>query len=368
MSEIPESDRLEGCLHPRQTPVLLGQDPAQKRMLDIVRSGKMAHAWLLTGPEGVGKATFAYHLSRFLFKHPRADDIPANADTLHVSPDDRIFHQVAALGATDLMVLRPGFDDRRKRLRSEITVNEVRQVNRFFNHTAGSGGWRICIIDNADQMNVSAANAVLKILEEPPGQTLFLLISHTPNRLLPTIRSRCSTLVLDRLAETDIARIIDAQQNESLAIPTADRDILIRLAAGSAGRALMLAAGGGAAIYRDIQAIMSTLPRLDLAAGHALADRLGRHGADRQFDLFFSLLMDQIAAMLRGQITGQSNRHSGDEEQMGAPPMTPSASRRWSGTWQKIMASRREAKTLNLNRKQLVLSTLFLLEETASAR
>ncbi len=368
MSDIPESDRLEGCLHPRETPVLLGQDQAQKHMLDIMRSGKMAHAWLLTGPEGVGKATFAYHLSRFLFKHPRPGDIPADAHTLHVSPGDRIFHQVAALGAIDLMVLRPGFDDKRKRWRTEITVDEVRRVNSFFSHTAGSGGWRICIIDSADRMNVPAANAVLKILEEPPHQTLFLLISHTPNRLLPTIRSRCSTLALDRLTEEDIARIITAQQDGSMMIPAADRDILIRLAAGSAGRALMLAAGGGATIYRDIQTIMSTLPRLDLAASHALADRLGRHGAERQFDLFFSLLMDQIAAMLRGQITGARTHSGHDEKQKAAPLVSPAASRRWSGTWQKIMVSHREAKTLNLNRKQLVLSTLFLLEETARAR
>jgi len=195
-------DGAENELSPAANPWLIGHMRAEQRILETLRSGRMHHAWLLSGPVGIGKATLAYRFARFMLAHP--DSVPEHADSLHVDEEHPVFRMVAAGSHPDLVTCRRMPDPRTGRLRAMIGVDEARTVSRFLTHTAAEGGWRVAVIDAADDMNAAAANAILKILEEPPARCLFLLVSHSPGRLLPTIRSRCIHLPLRPLSVAQV--------------------------------------------------------------------------------------------------------------------------------------------------------------------
>ncbi len=178
--------------HPRDTFALFGQAQAERALLHEYRSGRIAHAWLIGGPAGIGKATLAYRMARFALAHPdpKADAVQ-RATSLAVPPDSPVARRVAGRAHPDLLVLEREPDDKGK-MRTVITVDQVRRTVGFFGSTAGEGGWRVCIVDSADELKYpEGSNALLKMLEEPPPRALFLVVSHAPGRLLPTIRSRC---------------------------------------------------------------------------------------------------------------------------------------------------------------------------------
>ncbi|MCH8238393.1 MAG: DNA polymerase III subunit delta', partial [Proteobacteria bacterium] len=234
-------------LHPKENPDLRGHEEAEKILLDGFHGGRLAHAWLISGPRGIGKATLAYRFARFVLGGGGAGGLFGDASqSLEMDPQDPIFRRIAAGGHGDLMVVEKSYDPKRKRIRDEIVVGDVRAVAPFMRLTTAEGGWRVVVVDCADEMNQNAANALLKILEEPPDNALLLLVSHSPSRLLPTIRSRCRTLALQPLAEDRVADLLSAHRPE---LAPADVASLARLAEGSPGRALRLADAGGLALY-----------------------------------------------------------------------------------------------------------------------
>ncbi|MBV8849589.1 MAG: DNA polymerase III subunit delta', partial [Methylobacteriaceae bacterium] len=193
---LPEADRLENAPHPRETMGFVGHKAAERAVLDTYRAGRMPHAWIIGGPEGIGKATLAWRVARFLLANPDPQNVVVQrAEALDVDPASPAARQIAALSSPDIAVLRRQWNDKVKKLYTEIRVDEVRAAMRIFQHAAGGGGWRIAIIDSADELNRNAANALLKMIEEPPPRSLFLLIAHRPGRILPTIRSRCRLLM-----------------------------------------------------------------------------------------------------------------------------------------------------------------------------
>ena len=201
--------------HPRETLTLHGHVEAENAFLDAYRGSRMPHAWLIGGPRGIGKATLAYRMARFVFAHPtppatqntaqNAPGVAQNAAGLALSPDHPVVRRVAAQGHPDLLALER-VEDEKGKVPMFIPVDMVRRTIGFFGSTAGEGGWRVCIVDSADELNAAGANALLKILEEPPARSLLLVVSHAPGRLLPTIRSRCRRLMLRPLAADDVAR------------------------------------------------------------------------------------------------------------------------------------------------------------------
>jgi DNA polymerase-3 subunit delta' len=235
MTEPVEPDRLPGAPHPRETAALFGQAEAEARFLDAAATGRLHHAWALTGPKGVGKATLAWRIARHLI---------AGGDTLDMAPDHPVFRQVAALGCPQLFLCRRPWDDKGERLRTAITVDEVRALKAFFQLSAAEGGRRVAIVDAADELNTAAANALLKILEEPPQGAVLLLVSHRPAALLPTLRSRCRELRCRPLAPEPLAQAIAAA---GAAPDPADAAALAALAGGSVGAAFELVAGAGRA-------------------------------------------------------------------------------------------------------------------------
>ena len=273
----------EGAMRPRPetTARLIGHGAAERALLAALGGGRMPHAWLLTGPEGVGKATLAFRAARFMLAH--GDDVPPDADTLQVPEEHPVFGRVAAGSHPDLFVLRRSVAPGTKRLRQEIVVEDARRLGHFLSLTASADdGWRVVIVDVADEMNRSTANAILKILEEPPAKVVFFLASHAPGGLLPTIRSRCRRLALRPLCDDDAARALAWLAPER---PAEEREKAARLADGSPGLALKLLESKAAEWFSRCVAA-----RGDAAALHAIARAAAGAGQRADFDLFMRLL------------------------------------------------------------------------------
>lgn len=365
MSDILEADRQGDFPHPREVATLVGQTAAERTLFDAFMSGRMHHAWLLTGPKGIGKATLAYRAARFALTYQTPERAQAmGAHDLGVAADDPVFRQIAGRGHPDLAVLHRPYDDKSKRLKTVIPVEEVRRATGMFSKSAGAGGWRVCIVDTADEMNPNAANALLKILEEPPARGLFLVISHQPGRLLATIRSRCRTLTLGALGEADIMDVLAANQ----AVPDADEARAIALLAeGSAGRALEIAAGGGLELYRELAGLLQGLPRLDVPAVHTLAGKVTRRGAEQAYASLMELMSDWLVRLIR---TGAGREAAddivaGEGEAMRRLAAAASLDR-WVEVWEKISQSAARAEALNMDRKLVILNAFSMLEGAAA--
>ena len=363
--EIPESDVLEGFPHPRDRTDLVGHDGAEQQFLQACRQGRLHHAWILGGPRGIGKATLAYRMARFALRHGNA--IPGHADSLEVDPGDPVARRVSALGHADLLVLRRPWDSRTRKFRTTLPVDEVRRTNRFFGHTSGEGGWRICIVDSVDEMNANAANALLKILEEPPERALFLLISHLPGRLLPTIRSRCGRIDLAPLAPDDAVSVMDGLLGDDAGISPEDIRMAALVARGSVGEGLRLIRSGGLDLYRQLVGLMASLPDPNLKALHGLADRLSPIAAIGDYTMFMQMLTDWLAAMVRCVATSRFDLADPREEDIVRRLAKPGDLDRWAAIWDEISRSLARANALNLDRKQTLLTVFFRLAEVARA-
>lgn len=361
-SDPPEADRLGNLPHPRERTDLFGHEAAEAVVLEAFRSGRLPHAWILAGPRGIGKATLAYRFTRVVLKHGAGPgtDIPASLD---IPERDPVFGRVSSLGHSNLLVLRRPWDPDKKRLKAVLTVDEVRRTAAFYGKSAGEGGWRVCILDSADDLNANAANALLKVLEEPPPKSLFLIVCHAPGRLLPTIRSRSRFLALRPVGDEVVARLLGEHFPD---LPHADRQVLVRLAEGSPGRALALAEGGGLDLYRAMMGLIGPLPRLDIPAVHALGDRLARDG-EGAHRLFLEMLAAWLARMVRNAATGHCEAEfvPGEGETMRRIAGQGGLDR-WIELWEKVNSSLAEAEGLNLDRKQVVLNAFGSLQAAAS--
>ncbi|MGA7676463.1 MAG: DNA polymerase III subunit delta' [Rhizomicrobium sp.] len=309
--EIVEIDRIEGVDHPRQTTSLIGQDRALAIVSRALRSARPPQAWLICGPPGVGKATLAYRIARYLLAYGASDQGPAD---LSVPANDPTSLQVAAGSHPGLLVLKRGVDPETGKLMNVLSVSEVRRLSGFFGMTSGAGGWRVAVVDTADDMNDAAANALLKLLEEPPSRAMLLVLSNTPGRLLPTIRSRCQRLNLRPLNEPDLEaelkRLLPEQNAE-------ERAALARLACGSLGAALKLAGGDGLMLAKEADRLIDQAAQPDIPALFALAEKLSRitDGLDMLGAFLTQALAERIRARaLRGQ--PHLNRWVGALEQL----------------------------------------------------
>jgi DNA polymerase-3 subunit delta' len=350
---------------PRRNPDLVGHDAAERALLEAYRSERLAHAWLIAGAKGIGKATLAFRFARFVLAGGgEADLFGAGAQGLGVDDDSALFRRIASGGHADLMTIAPGVDPESGRRSAEIVVGDVRQVGSFLHMTPAEGGWRVVVVDSADEMNRNAANALLKVLEEPPAQALLLLVSHNPGRVPATIRSRCRRLALRPLDDDEVEAVLRRLCPD---LGAAEAAALTHLAEGSPGRALGLAAEGGLELYREMVALISSLPTLDAAALHQLGDRLARPGAEARFHTVTGLLAWWLARMIRLGAEGQGEAREKDEiapgEAAAIARLLASASLdRWVDVWEKMSRLFGRADSLSLDRKQVVLNAFFALE------
>lgn len=327
--------------HPREAVALFGHGDAEQELLHAYRSGRMPHAWLIGGPAGIGKATLAYRMARFVLAHPdpAAEAVQA-APSLAVAPDHPVARRIAAQAHSDVLALERTIGDNGK-LRTEIAVADVRRTIGFFGSTAGEGGWRVCIVDSIDELNRFGTNALLKILEEPPARSLLLLVSHVPGQTLPTIRSRCRRLLLRPLQLEDAARAAAAV----LGIDPADRDLrrAAALADGSVARALALFDGATLALHDSVAALLARLPEIDPRALHVLGDSLGRAN-EGAFETFVAAVREWLSTRLAYEQDKARLAHV-------------------ATAWEKFNQAAADVAVFNLERKPLVFSTFRLLAE-----
>ena len=363
MDDLPESDRLFDLLHPREQSELIGHQAAEQQLLKSYMSGKAHHAWILGGTRGIGKATLAYRFARFVLKHPAPERLTPPPGTLFVDSEDPVFRRVASSGHSDIFVARRNYDPKTKRLRSEISAETIRRTSQFFARTAGEGGWRICIVDAVDDMNKTAANALLKVLEEPPPRALFVLIAHAPGRVLPTIRSRCIGLHMNGLSPEDLATVLRMNSGEGELTGLQE---LATLSLGSPGRALELLRGKGWSNFQDFAKLIASAPDTDYRACAAFAERLGARGAEAEFRLFFELLSDWLAASIRRRAVAPDSSTTLSAAQWSDRAMPRHRLGDWSNAWQQITHSIARTNALNLDRKQTVMQAIRTIEEVAA--
>lgn len=332
-------------MSPRETTSLFGHAEAEKALLAAYKTGRIAHAWLIGGPPGIGKATLAYRLARFVLANPDPYSLEVQkASSLNVDPAHPVARRMAAQAQGDLLVLERVVNEQTGKLYTVIRVDDVRRTVSFFGSTAGEGGWRIAIVDAVDDLQREGANALLKVLEEPPQRSLILLVSNAPGRELPTIRSRCRRLLLRPLEDEDVARAL--AEATGRAPQDAEIQQAVAAAEGSVGRALGLLEGQALALRQRVLDLLVQLPDVDPRALHALGDAMG--GADpKVLDAFMDLINGWLSARL-GEMGHEKARMV-----------------RVAETWQRVNRAAHEVETYNLERKPLVFAVFGALAEAA---
>lgn len=334
-----ESDE-DGIAHPRQTTELFGHAAAERTLLDAYRPGRIPHAWLIGGSPGIGKATLAFRMARFVLAHPDpASPAVQTATTLAVPANQAAAGLIAAQSHPDLLVLERTLSDTGK-LRTVIRVDDARKVASFLAATAGLGGWRVVIVDAVDDLNAESANALLKGLEEPPARTLFLLVSHAPGSVLPTIRSRCHRLLLRALAPDELTRALAAATGEE------PDPAVVAASEGSVSRALSLSDGPAFKLRKQAEALLARLPALDMRELHNLADSLAMVDS-RVFEIVMDAVNDWLSALLSKRLADTAR------------------AARVADIWSELNAATRAADIYNLDRKPLIFRTFGRLADAA---
>lgn len=340
-------DSIDGVPAPSANDFLTGHDENAEFLVQTYQSGRMHHALLLEGEQGIGKASFAFHLAGHILRYPQASNAPLTL----AKPDFNLplYRQIAGgMHPAVLHVGRP-FDQKTSKFRTVITVDEIRKVTHFLTRTASDDGWRIVIIDPADDMNRNAANALLKTLEEPPKKALFILISHSAGRLLPTIRSRCQAVRFKTLDDHAMNAALQ-HLGTNVGLDTSDADYMQSLLArsnGSVRKALLMVANGGIEISDAADVILSQ-PVADIPKMQNLAQILNGRDAETQYQLFMEHMLNTIA------LNAVKSAESGLLGEADA----------WSRYWHKVSDEATQTLTYNLDRKQAV---MILLEKTHRA-
>jgi DNA polymerase-3 subunit delta' len=340
-----ESDAFAGAPHPRLATRLIGHAAAEAEMLSAYREGRLAHAWLIGGREGIGKATLAWRFARFVLANPDPN-APAvrKATSLAVAPDHPAARQLAALSHPDFALLRRGWNAKSKAFFTEIGVGDLRSGLQLFHMSAAFGGWRVAIVDCAEDLNRSGANSLLKIIEEPPPRSLILIVSHRPGQVLATIRSRCRRLILERLSPAEICEVVDGLGAPWDASDAQTREAAAARADGSVLETLRRLDPEAEGVGAMIDAAIAQLPQPDPRAIHKLAEAVSGRTAGDAFEALTVAIYDWLAA--RGRASA-----------------SPAASEAATTLWDKVRAATRETEALNLDRR---LHVLAVFEEIAA--
>lgn len=348
--DTPEAERMTGIPHPREMLDLVGQETAERAFLDAYLAGTLHHAFLLTGPQGIGKATFAYRAARFLLAESEREAEPAgmfgteSPRDLSVAAHSRTAQLVAGRAHPDLGVIRRAYDAKTKKFRSEISVDDVRDTLALFEKTAAFGGWRVIIVDAADDLNANSANALLKTLEEPPRRAVFLLVAHRPETLLPTIRSRCQTLRFAPLGTPAMTQLLATFGGEG-------DGALIRRAEGSIRQALRLRDPATAQAIDTLDTALARLPQRDIGAIDRIAERLRGTEGQTALEDVLSAVERWLHAQMRARLA-DGPRH--------AEP--------FASAWAEISTRASRMQALNLDPRAFVITVFEDLAKLVSLR
>ncbi|HEU5048075.1 MAG TPA: DNA polymerase III subunit delta' [Rickettsiales bacterium] len=337
------------ALHPKYGDHVIGHKAQEQQLLGLIHAKRLPHALLITGQKGIGKATLAYRLAKFLLAYREdaggglfGDALPP-PESLHIAPDHPTARRVMSGSHPDLLVLEG----------DDIKIDQIRRVPEFLSYTPAESEWRVVIIDSAEAMNRNSANALLKTLEEPPSQAVILLISHNPGALLPTIRSRCRVL---RISALDAQGFADVMRRSAPQIDEGNYGKWALLSGTSPGVALELVQGRADELYEEVVRLLSGADTLKL---HAFAERFARKDAEAEWQILKRLVLWLIVRMaaLDNGLAGEV--FSGEREALeGLRASKPGYF--WTEMWERAGNLFGETEHLYLDRKQAVI-TLFRL-------
>lgn len=335
---------------PRNNLFLTGHEEAEQLFLNAWKAGVLHHSWLIAGPEGIGKATFAYRIARFLLSAEESRRM--DYKSLNVAENNPVYRLVANDSHPDLKSIERDFieSDKKKIIKairdgealdeeqlqdlkksSVIKVDEVRTINEFLSKKSFDGNWRIVIVDSVDDLNTAGANAVLKVLEEPPEKSLLLLISHNPNQLLPTIKSRCAKINLQPLAETAVASLLRRYAPE---LSEAAVSGIAKISSGSIGQALNYARNDGLSLYQNLEKVFYAGKNFDLEKALILSDNAA--GDEMVWNLTERLVLKFLSDYAKG---GENIRLIGE-------------------AWEKCLKIFHETEALNMDKRQAMLNII----------
>lgn len=384
--DLPEADARPPAPHPRHTVELFGQEAAEAEFAAAWTGGHRHHAWLITGRQGIGKATLAWKIARYLRTRDAGERdgahgsepglfgaAPGTGGAASAEPSGRlaipaghpVLSRLEALADPGLALIRRPWDDKAKRLRAEIGVDDIRRLTRFLGLSAADGGTRVVIIDAADEMNRNAANALLKMLEEPPDNTVLLLVAHQPSRLLPTIRSRCRVLRCQPLSAEDLSRALVAAGLD----PQGRETALAELAAGSVGAAVGLLAGDGIALYERLVALIARAPGLDRARAAALADSCAGPANATAFEDAISLTRMLLCRLARNGAGAPPVQEAapGEAAVLARLSPDPARARLWAEAAATLPARAERGRAVNLDAAGIILDMWLRIDRTAEA-
>jgi DNA polymerase-3 subunit delta' len=349
--DSPVADAIEGIPVPAESSQLIGHEANVLEFLAHYKTGKLHHAHFLTGPKGIGKSTFAMHMARHILSNPESKSAPDELRPQDLS--NPVDAQIASRAHPNLLHLQRPWDTSTKKFKTKLTVDEVRRTVPFFGNSRGDSGWRVAIVDSIDDMNANAANALLKVLEEPPERTVFFVLAHSVAKVLPTIRSRCQHTPMKPLSADQLVgalKYLDVAQETS----TNDQELLAKLSCGSVRDAITLSNEGGLELYRSFEMICKNLSNPDFGTIHSLAEKVASRAAggnDR-----YKILLDFAERYMEARATGKT----GDVKSV-------SMLARWAEVWEKTRNSVRAADAYNLDRKQVILNLFQDMGEVARA-
>ena len=339
---LPEPDCIPGCLHPRRTYNLVGHRDAEKLFIKSLDSGRMHHGWLVTGVPGIGKATLAYRMIRYALGGK-----PLLPNSLDVPKTDIVSQKLESLGHGNFKLIRIPYDYKTKKLRTEIPVNSIRELSDFFRSTAAEdNALRVCLIDSADNLNLNSQNALLKLLEEPPARSLVILLSASPGRLLPTIRSRCIGLSLKSISDKEIESWLSSRVNASQSVI----DNVVSLSRGAPGKAISLYNNFDRVIKplgRYLKGLSNANSSLDFNLINDLA--LIKNRSARK--LFWEALQDTLHSQAIHSCTG-------DWKGAFEPIKIIKTSEEWQLLWRKTVEMQQLETKLNMDKKTALVDIL----------
>jgi DNA polymerase-3 subunit delta' len=329
-------------LSARENPRLFGHSSAEAEIVQAMRRGRLHHAWLITGAEGVGKATLAFRFARAL--------LAGQSGSLEMPAESPVFRRVAAATHADLLTVEREWDEKKKRMKKSIAAETARGIPAFLHLTPAEGGWRVVIVDGAEDLNPHSANALLKVLEEPPARAVLILVCSAAGRLLPTIRSRCRHLALAPLAEAAMLQTLALALPE---MPAGDRAALAEIAEGSPGRALALAEEGGLKLAGMVREVLQAGPDISLTRAYEMSDSLRDQAP---FETFMGLLHRGIATAVSAYLRGTADRKQLALVESKSPAM-------WAETAQRLAQLTFETERSNMDRRQALIAGMAMLKE-----
>jgi DNA polymerase-3 subunit delta' len=304
---------------------LHGHEEAIRQVMEAYASGRMHHAWLLAGAEGIGKSALAYRIATYVLSG-------GTSGIANPNPNHPAAKLVIADAHPDLLLIRRTENDSGE-LRKGIVVEDVLKIAEFLHMTSAHGGWRVVIVDEAHTLNRNSQNAILKILEEPAERTLILVTTTTVGALLPTIRSRCRVLPLASLDDKHMRAIIARAAPE---LSADDTKHLIELSGGSVGFALKIVRAEALPLYTELQDLLGAMPALDIARLHKLADQIARKADAESYEVLTTLLIDRLHNDVRAMAV--------------ADDKSPMLDRKLQ-VWDKVRASFAATEGANLDRR-----------------